>query len=721
MALYHVTNVYIEEESRRNGLEGDGGRLRGLTALEKLTMDATLLETEYDAVVVGTGMAEAILAGALARVGKKVLHLDQNDYYGSNYASFPLEQFLRWTRNEDITPRRFDEDDDAPKKPLEASAPSETSTATRVLPMKSSFQCHLVEEGFSEHVSEELQQAMKKKSSQFSIDVNPRLVLSSEEIVQILITSGVGRYLEFAAIERTYVHFQDAKDKDNTTVDTVWDVPCSKKDVFSSKLLGMVEKRMLMKFLQFVADYGETHIRGDDVKSKNERELALGRSLKRPQNKANQVDAVDSAVLEFLDRPFQELLSKHFKLSTKLQEVVVYCVALASFPVDAPSDSAHAQVQQMTAREGLAAVYRFVASIGRFTGNAFLVPLYGVSEITQSFCRLCAVYGGIYVLRAPIDGFVVDEETQALCGIRCTDGAVIKAKNVITNASYLASFEKEHTPVAQVLRGVFVLDRSLRLDMNRFMVVIPPRDAGLDNPFAIQIIQLDRGAYVCPEGQFLVQITTPLPAQWQSNKEKQQALMDAVIKRLVQSAMAQRNATKKTQSADETEGEEKAQDDLPEEWASWIVWKAVFAMDHHLAHHTASPSDAGEESAAARPEGLPANLWVTETAFGGNKSANPLEIHLESASLNARVIFEQLCPNEEFLPKSASAEQAEQEEEDEDDVVLQAAQKLAKQADLIATSAVETAGEQSEAEPESVEQQGETSQPIAPESAVKAD
>ncbi|ETL48117.1 hypothetical protein L916_02228, partial [Phytophthora nicotianae] len=70
-------------------------------------MDANLKETEYDVLLVGTGMVEGILAGALARIGKKVLHLDQNDYYGSNYASFPLAQFLRWTKNEAIAPRNF--------------------------------------------------------------------------------------------------------------------------------------------------------------------------------------------------------------------------------------------------------------------------------------------------------------------------------------------------------------------------------------------------------------------------------------------------------------------------------------------------------------------------------------------------------------------------------------------------------------------------------------
>ncbi|RZF44258.1 hypothetical protein LSTR_LSTR012125 [Laodelphax striatellus] len=35
-----------------------------------------LLPTEYDVIVVGTGMAESIVAAAVSRIGKKVLHMD---------------------------------------------------------------------------------------------------------------------------------------------------------------------------------------------------------------------------------------------------------------------------------------------------------------------------------------------------------------------------------------------------------------------------------------------------------------------------------------------------------------------------------------------------------------------------------------------------------------------------------------------------------------------
>jgi RAB protein geranylgeranyltransferase component A len=39
-------------------------------------------EKKYDVIVVGTGVTEAAVAAALARSGRKVLHLDALPYYG---------------------------------------------------------------------------------------------------------------------------------------------------------------------------------------------------------------------------------------------------------------------------------------------------------------------------------------------------------------------------------------------------------------------------------------------------------------------------------------------------------------------------------------------------------------------------------------------------------------------------------------------------------------
>lgn len=46
-----------------------------------------------------TGLTESILAAAASRIGKTVLHLDSNDYYGGVWASFNLESIESLAKN----------------------------------------------------------------------------------------------------------------------------------------------------------------------------------------------------------------------------------------------------------------------------------------------------------------------------------------------------------------------------------------------------------------------------------------------------------------------------------------------------------------------------------------------------------------------------------------------------------------------------------------------
>lgn len=52
--------------------------------------------TVFDAIILGTGFTQTIVAAALAREGKTVLHLDENDYYGGESGAFGLKDLLTW-------------------------------------------------------------------------------------------------------------------------------------------------------------------------------------------------------------------------------------------------------------------------------------------------------------------------------------------------------------------------------------------------------------------------------------------------------------------------------------------------------------------------------------------------------------------------------------------------------------------------------------------------
>jgi hypothetical protein len=79
--------------------------------------DEHLPDDAYELIVVGTGLIECIVAGAAARVGRKVLHLDPQDYYGGDWASLSLDDLAGYVRR----PRAFRPAEEHPRV-LAASA-----------------------------------------------------------------------------------------------------------------------------------------------------------------------------------------------------------------------------------------------------------------------------------------------------------------------------------------------------------------------------------------------------------------------------------------------------------------------------------------------------------------------------------------------------------------------------------------------------------------------
>jgi RAB protein geranylgeranyltransferase component A len=54
------------------------------------------LPGEFDVIVVGTGLVQCIVAAAAARIGKSVLHLDGNPYYGDLWGTLMHRDLCDW-------------------------------------------------------------------------------------------------------------------------------------------------------------------------------------------------------------------------------------------------------------------------------------------------------------------------------------------------------------------------------------------------------------------------------------------------------------------------------------------------------------------------------------------------------------------------------------------------------------------------------------------------
>ncbi|KAJ3110089.1 Rab GDP dissociation inhibitor alpha, partial [Physocladia obscura] len=132
----------------------------------------------YDVIVLGTGLTECILSGLLSVEGKKVLHMDRNDYYGGASASLNLTQLYR----------KFRPGMDPP--------------------------------------------AILGKDRDYNVDLIPKFAMASGDFTNLLYHTDVTRYLEFRQIAGSYV-FRDSK---------ISKVPSNNTEAVASPLMGWFEK-----------------------------------------------------------------------------------------------------------------------------------------------------------------------------------------------------------------------------------------------------------------------------------------------------------------------------------------------------------------------------------------------------------------------------------------------------------------------------------------------
>jgi len=150
------------------------------------------MDETYDVIILGTGLKECILSGLLSVSGKKVLHLDRNDYYGGESASLNLKQMYK----------KFEGND------------------------------------------EKIDEKALGPSKNYSVDLCPKFIMGCENLVKMLLHTKVTRYLEFRCVDGSFV-YKEGK---------LYEVPMTPSAAMNSSLMGIFQKRRYHSFLQWVLD-----------------------------------------------------------------------------------------------------------------------------------------------------------------------------------------------------------------------------------------------------------------------------------------------------------------------------------------------------------------------------------------------------------------------------------------------------------------------------------
>lgn len=155
------------------------------------------MDEDYDIIVLGTGLTECVLSGILSVEGKKVLHIDRQDFYGGESASLNLAQFYNKFRPSSQRPE------------------------------------------------------LRGRERDWAIDLIPKFLMSNGELTNILVHTDVTRYIEFKQIAGSYVYRNGRIAK----------VPSNDREALRSPLMGIFEKRRMKRFLEFIIDYKEGELK----------------------------------------------------------------------------------------------------------------------------------------------------------------------------------------------------------------------------------------------------------------------------------------------------------------------------------------------------------------------------------------------------------------------------------------------------------------------------
>ncbi|NWT00259.1 RAE2 geranylgeranyltransferase, partial [Mionectes macconnelli] len=399
-----------------------------------------------------------------------------------------------------------------------------------------------------------------REGRRFNIDLVSKLLFSRGLLIDLLIKSNVSRYAEFKNATRILA-FREGK---------VEQVPCSRADVFNSRQLTMVEKRMLMKFLTFCLDY--------------------------EQHPEEYQDHESSTFAQFLQTR---------KLTPSLQHFILHSIAMVS------------ETESRTL-EGLQATKKFLQCLGRYGNTPFLFPLYGQGEIPQCFCRLCAVFGGIYCLRHPVRCLVVDKASGRCKAIVDHFGQRISAKYFIVEDSYLSESTCTNVCYRYGTTGQICLCLQNSADIiaklhscasQVSILTVPPVELGKP---AVCVIELCSSTMTCMKDTYLVHLTCP---STQTARED----LEPVVQKLFNV-----NAEK----GKKTESEELAK--------PRVLWAVYFNM---------RDSSGVEKNSYS---GLPPNVYVCsgpDSALGN-----------DCAVKQAEAIFKEMFPTEEFCPPPPNPE-----------------------------------------------------------------
>ena len=377
------------------------------------------MNTNYDVIVLGTGLKECMLAGLLAKFpkktegeekkeGAKILQLDRNGYYGSDSASLNLTNLWKHFRPGVEVPKQYGENRD------------------------------------------------------WNVDLIPKYIMANGSLVKLLLKTNVSQYLEWKAVDGTFVYQFHQGGMFSKAKGVIHKVPCTAAEALKSALMSFFEKNRCKNFFAFIQDY---EVNNPKTQNGLSPVAPFKDYIKKYSLESNTVDFIGHAVALYTNDNFLEQ-----KAITTIEKIQLYS-----------------------------------NSFGRYGNSPFIYPVWGLSGLAEGFSRLCALYGGTYMLNRDVEEILYDENGN-FRGIK-SQGEEAYGKILITEPSYVQKFGKVKS-VGKVIRRICILNHPIpnTNDVASCQIILPQKQINRKNDIFIAVLNYTH--CVCKKGYFLAIIST---------------------------------------------------------------------------------------------------------------------------------------------------------------------------------------------------------------------
>ncbi|CAI9776354.1 unnamed protein product [Fraxinus pennsylvanica] len=145
--------------------------------------------SNFDLIIIGTGLSESILVDASSAADKTIIQLDPNSLYGSHYASLPLQDFVSFLQSQQLQSQSSSN----PQVPQTDDTENYVCVPLIARPLYSSLE-------INSYSSESLYNSRK-----FCLDLTgPRVLLCSDPMIDLIIKTSINQYMEFMSVGASF-------------------------------------------------------------------------------------------------------------------------------------------------------------------------------------------------------------------------------------------------------------------------------------------------------------------------------------------------------------------------------------------------------------------------------------------------------------------------------------------------------------------------------------